>query len=102
MANFLVLGGGTGGIVISHILQKKLKKEHQITLIDRRNEHIYYPSYPLLMIGKREPAAITRKLGRLEKKGIRFLQTDVQEIKTSPSEVITSTGKIPYDYQGSA
>lgn len=54
----LVLGGGIGGVVAVNSLSKRLGKEHIITLVDRRTEHRFPPSYPWLMMGWSAPTKL--------------------------------------------
>ena len=49
--NIVVLGGGVGGLVASNKLRKKLSKEYQIFLIDRRTQFEFTPSYLWVMTG---------------------------------------------------
>ncbi len=99
LSTVLILGGGTGGVVAANVLSKALdKKKHQIKLVDRKDSHIFQSSYPLLMVNKRKPQAISRKLDRLSKKGIEFIQAEVEKISPERSSVQTDKGMIDYDY----
>lgn len=99
MSTVLILGGGIGGVVTANVLSKTLdKKTHKIKLIDRNKNHVFYSSFPLLMINKRKPQHITRELERLTKKGVEFIQSEVKKIDVKQEEVETSKGKIKYDY----
>ena len=44
MAKVLILGGGFGGVVAAERLAKQLGEEHQITLISRSRQFIFYPA----------------------------------------------------------
>lgn len=99
MSTVLILGGGTGGVVAANVLSKTLsKKKHQIKLVDRKDSHFFYSSYPLLMVNKRKPQAITRKLDRLNKKGVEVIQAEVEGISPESYGVQTDQGLINYDY----
>lgn len=98
MSSILVLGGGTGGIVAANVLSKTLDKKHKIQLVDRKDSHIFYGNYPMLMVNKRKPQDLTRKLERLQKKGIEFLQAQVEGVNPERSNVSTNQGNIEYDY----
>ncbi len=37
----LILGGGSGGVVAATHLGRALGTDHEVTLIDRRAEHVY-------------------------------------------------------------
>ncbi len=98
MATILILGGGTGGVVAANVLGKALNSDHYITLLDRNDRHIFYGAYPFLMVNKRKPEEITRKLTRLGKKGIHFSQTNVKGVTPEQKTVETDEGPFKYDY----
>lgn len=54
MANVLILGGGFAGVVAAEALAKRLGSEHQITLISRHRDFIFYPSLVKLAFGQVE------------------------------------------------
>jgi sulfide:quinone oxidoreductase len=94
----LVLGGGSGGIVAATRLARRLGGQHQVTLIDRRDEHVYMPAFLFLMVGQRRPQEITRKLDRLRRRGVDVVQAEIQGIDPARQEVATSAGALPYDH----
>lgn len=95
----LILGGGSGGIVAATKLGRELGRKHDVTLIDRRSDHVFMPAFLFLMVGQRSPEEITRKLKRLEKRNVKVLQAEVTGIDPSRQEVEVDGGKrIPYDY----
>ncbi|ATW27985.1 NAD(P)/FAD-dependent oxidoreductase [Candidatus Formimonas warabiya] len=98
MQRTLILGGGAGGIVASSVLKKAMGSAMQVTVVDRQPNHYYPASFPLLMIGERKPADITRELKRLERKKIETLLDEVVEIDTAGHRVITKQRCLDYDY----
>ena len=94
----VVLGGGSGGIVAATKLGRTLGADHDVTLIDRRADHVYMPGFLFVMVGQRRPEDITRKLKRLEKRNIRVLQAEVLGIDPGRQQVILESTAIPYDY----
>lgn len=70
----LVLGGGTGGIVVANRLRKKLPRQHRVVLIEREANHVFAPSFLWLMTGLRTPEKISRPLSKLEKHGIELIR----------------------------
>jgi sulfide:quinone oxidoreductase len=93
----LILGGGIGGVVTANKLSKKLDKEHEILLIDKRTKHRFPPSYPWLMMGKREPNQVTRPLNRLNNKGIQYVNDEVLKIDPANRLIKTTTKDYTYD-----
>ena len=93
----VVLGGGSGGIVCANELRKKLGGEHRIILIDKDEEHTFYPSLLWLIFGLRKPEQIKRSLRALTKKGIEFIQGEVTEISTEKKSISLNRQNINYD-----
>lgn len=76
----VILGGGSGGVVAANTLRKLLPREHRIVVIDKEPDHLFAPSLLWLMIGGRSAAQISRPLDRLKRKGIEFIQGEIQAI----------------------
>ncbi len=96
--NIVVLGGGSGGIVVASHLGHRLGREHTVTLIDRRPQHVFQSSFLWLATGKREPSDITRSLSAIGKRHVRFVQDSVLHIDTDKKRVTTASGELPYDF----
>jgi len=94
----LILGGGVGGHVTANLLRKKLDKEHEVLLVDKKTQYEFSPSFLWATMGWREPSQITRNLSLLEEKGIRFINAEVLKIEPSARSVKTSAGEFTYDY----
>lgn len=98
MAQIVVLGGGFGGVVAATELRKNLGNEHKVILIDKSREHLFTPSLLWLVLDERKPENVQRDLGVLNKKGIEYVNAEVQKIDPSNKTVITSAGETIYDY----
>lgn len=96
-ANIVVLGGGSGGVVAASHLGHTLGKDHNVTLIDQRPEHVFQSSYLWMTIGRREPSDISRDLTAVGKRHVRFLNDRVVAVDTEARKVITEHGETPYD-----
>ncbi|MBI2135478.1 NAD(P)/FAD-dependent oxidoreductase [Candidatus Woesearchaeota archaeon] len=94
----LILGGGTGGLVVANELRKKLGKEHKIILIDKNDKHIYAPSFLWLMAGNRKAENIQKQLEALKRKGISFVNEKVTSILPDKKTVKTEKNEFSYDY----
>jgi len=94
----VVLGGGSGGLVAATQLARTLGKGHEVTLVDRRSDHVFMPGFLFLMVGARRPQDITRKLKRLERHNVRVLQAEIQGIDPQRQEVILDSGPLTYDH----
>jgi len=94
----LILGGGIGGLVSSSILKKRLGERARIVLIERKRSFQFPPSYPWVMLGKREPEQVQRKLTALEKKGIEVTHGEISKIDPSNHTVHVDSSTLSYDY----
>lgn len=96
-ANIVVLGGGSGGVVAASHLGHALGREHNVTLIDQKPEHVFQSSYLWMTLGRREPSDITRDLTAVGKRHVRFLNDRIVAIDTRAHQVVTEHGVTPYD-----
>ncbi len=94
----VVLGGGPGGVVTANVLSKTLPPKSRIVLVDRKESHHYQGSFPLLLVNRRQPRKITRKLENLSRKGIEFFQAEVERVLPTQRLVETDRGPLEYDY----
>ncbi|MBS1809811.1 MAG: FAD-dependent oxidoreductase [Acidobacteria bacterium] len=103
MANVLVLGGGFAGVVAAESLAKRLGHEHQITMISRQREFIFYPSLVKLAFGQVEVGDITYDLreAMLDRR-VKFIEAEVAYPDPDNKCVVVPhgevQGKIPYDF----
>jgi sulfide:quinone oxidoreductase len=94
----VILGGGCGGVVAATHLGRKLGADHDVILIDRRADHIFMPAFLFVMVGQRQPREICRSLKNLEKRNVKFVQSEILGIDPSRQEVLLQSQKINYDY----
>ena len=94
----VVVGGGFGGVAAARTARALLDSEHQVTLVDRARRTFLCGAFPLLIVGERETAKVSRSLGSLANRGVRYLQAEVHSIDVGSKTVSTSTGKLDYDY----
>ncbi len=98
MARVVILGGGVGGIVAANRLRRRLDRQHRVVLVDRQPQQAFSPSFLWMMLGRREPADISRDLGRLARKGIEVVTEEVREIDPGTRRVTTERQEIRGDY----
>ena len=96
-ARTVVLGGGVGGLVAAHELRRRLPTSHRVVLVDRSADHTYQPSLLWEIVGQRRPDQFRRPLDRLERKGIEFRNTEVEELDLDNKVVRTGSGDLDYD-----
>ena len=96
--NVVILGGGFGGAATAITLRKLLDTEHSVTVVDRVSRTYLGASMARLAIGDREPAKISRSLGALTQRGVRYHQAEIEEIDTTNQSVKTSVATLNFDY----
>jgi hypothetical protein len=103
MAKVLILGGGFAGVVAAERLAEQLGDEHQITLVSRSRQFVFYPALVRLAFGKAEPADVSFDLRHtLLNRRINFIEAEVAYIDPSERNVTIAhgqvEGKLAYDY----
>ena len=103
MAKVLILGGGFGGVVAAERLAEQLGDEHQITLVSRSRQFVFYPELVRLAFGKCEMKDVSFNLrGTMLNRRINFIEAEVARIDPFERKVIIAhgdvEGKLPYDY----
>lgn len=103
MANVLILGGGFGGVIAAERLAQTLAPEHQISLISRADQFIFYPALVRLAFGKCTPDDISFDLRKaMLDRRIRFIRAEVARVDPDERTVTTAHGevggKLNYDY----
>ena len=94
----VILGGGTGGVVAANVLRQLVPPAHTITVIDRRENHQFQASFPLVLIGHRRAEDVVRPLSALREKGIEFVQAEITGVDLQTRQVHTNVGTLAYDY----
>lgn len=92
----VVLGGGFGGLRAVHTLARA---PADITLIDRRNFHLFQPLLYQVAIGGLSPANICAPLrGALRKqKNARVLLAEAKDVDVAGRRVLLEDGEVSYD-----
>lgn len=103
MAKVLILGGGFAGVVAAERLAEQLGDEHQITLVSRSRQFVFYPALVRLAFGKAEQGDVSFDLRQtLLNQRINFIEAEVAHIDPDEKNVTIAhgevEGKLPYDY----
>src|SRR5712692_1459822 len=92
----VIIGGGFGGLTAA----KRLKRAPaHVTLIDRRNFHLFQPLLYQVATGALSPANIAAPLRALLKRqtNTQVVLAEVVDINVANQRVVLSDGTIPYD-----
>ena len=103
MAKVLVLGGGFGGVVAAERLADQLGDEHQITLVSRSRQFIFYPALVRLAFGKCQKDDVSFDLRHtMLSRRVNFVEAEVAHVDPFQRKVSIAygqvEGKLPYDY----
>lgn len=94
----VIVGGGFAGLSAAKRLAKE--KQVRITLVDRRNHHLFQPLlYQVAMAGL-SPADIAAPIRSIVSglKNVRVVCSEVHAVDAENSTLMTSSGPISYDY----
>jgi sulfide:quinone oxidoreductase len=94
----VVIGGGFGGAAAARTARSLLGREHEVVLVDRSRRTYLCGSFPLLIVGEREAAKVSRSLGVISRRGVRCVEAEVERVDTAARMVATSAGREQYDY----
>jgi NADH:ubiquinone reductase (H+-translocating) len=96
--NVVIIGGGFAGLNAAKALARE--KRVAVTLVDRRNYHLFQPLlYQVAMAGL-SPADIAAPLRSIlsKQQNVRVLCGSVDSISVAQRQLQTSFGELPYDY----
>jgi NADH dehydrogenase len=98
MARVVIVGGGFGGLLAAKALAGK--PEVDVTLIDRRNFHVFQPLLYQVATGGLSPADICAPLRSVLRnaKNIRTVMAEVTGFDLDGRRVLLADGEFPYDY----
>src|SRR5687768_5255063 len=103
MAKVLVLGGGFGGVVAAERLALLLGDEHQITLVSRSRQFVFYPALVRLAFGQCEKEDVSFDLrNTMLSRRINFVDAEVAHVNPDERKVTIAHGQVQgilsYDY----
>ena len=99
MKKLVILGAGCGGTMMANKMRKLLdRKEWEITIIDRDNNHDYQPGYLFVPFGINTEKEIRKTKREFIKPGIRFVISELANVDWEKQVITTETaGKFSYD-----
>ena len=103
MARVVILGGGFGGVVAAERLAEQLGEEHQITLVSRSRNFVFYPALVRLAFGKCEKNDVSFDLRHaMLNRRVNFIEAEVAHLDPFEKEVTIAhgevEGKLAYDF----
>lgn len=93
----VIIGGGFAGLAL---VEKLKNKELQVVLFDKNNFHQFQPLFYQVATSALEPDSIVFPFRKQINgyKNVLFRLAEVEEIQPSSNTLVTSKGKVHYDY----
>jgi len=92
----VILGGGFGGLYTAQALKSP---DLSITLVDRRNFHLFQPLLYQVATGGLSPGDIASPLRAVLKRGgLQVISAEAVDIDPKGQKVLLSDGELPYDF----
>lgn len=100
MAKIVFIGAGLGGMAGAYEMKDALGDQHQVVVINEKEDFQFVPSNPWLAVGWRVSDQISFPIRPyLEKKNIEFIAKRVEQIDPQQNNVSLNDGtQINYDY----
>ncbi len=98
MAHVVIIGGGFGGLYAARALRGEPVR---VTLIDRRNHHLFQPLLYQVAMAALSPGDIASPIRWILRKqrNVEVLLADATAIDTASRRVILTDGEVRYDYR---
>lgn len=93
----VIIGAGTGGIVLANALRRKLDSGHRVVVIERSEIHAFPPSFLWMMVGQRTRAEISRPLRSLLASGVDLRIGEAGEVDPAGRTVRVGSESVAYD-----
>ena len=95
----VILGGGTGGIIVANLLSRKAKKEADVTLVSKMDNVFYEADLPFRIFDEKSLKNMYKPVRKIVNKRVNILKEEVTGLNVEKQLVsFKSGGSIPYDY----
>jgi NADH dehydrogenase len=93
----VIVGGGFGGLASAKALAEA---PVQVTLLDRRNHHLFQPLLYQVATAVLSPADIAQPIRSVlrDQENVEVVLGDANSVDTAAKAVVLEDGRIPYDY----
>ncbi len=98
MKHVVVVGANFAGATAALEIKRKLKNDVEVTVIDRQENSLYFPSLIWVPIGRREVEdCLVPRRPVFDKRGINFVVDTAVSVDPDKREVVTLNGSNTYD-----
>lgn len=95
----VVLGGGVGGTLVANLLDKRLKRDAHVTVVDPTGMHLYQPGFLYVALGQANGRWLSRDERTLLRPGVNLLVDGARRIDPSARTVELERGAhVAYDH----
>ena len=96
----VIVGGGFAGVNAAKTLGKLGKNKVRVTLVDRRNHHLFQPLLYQVATAGLNPADISAPIRRLMRsyRNVEVHLAEVTQVLPNEKRVVTTRGDLEYDY----
>ena len=95
----IILGGGTGGVIVANLLGRKAKKQAEITLVSKQENVFYEADLPYRIFDKKSLKSQYKPVRKVVNKNVNVLLEEVTGLDLENKSVSLKSGKnISYDY----
>lgn len=96
-ARVVIVGGGFAGLAAAHALDRA---DVLVTLVDRRNHHVFQPLLYQVATASLSPADISAPIRSVVRRqaNCQVVLAEVTGVDVERRRVMTTTGELPYDY----
>ena len=93
----VIVGGGFGGLAAA---KKFSRSEFHVTLIDKRNYHLFQPLLYQVATATLNLESIAHPVRAIMrgKRNVQFQMAEVQKVDLAEKKLQTTLGEVPYDY----
>ena len=98
MKQVVVVGGGFAGLSAARALGRE--PEVEVTLVDRRNHHLFQPLLYQVATAGLSPAEIAAPIRSLLSRfaNVRVLRSEAERVDVAARTLHTDSGALPYDW----
>lgn len=97
--HIVILGGGTGGVIMANLLGRKTKKLAEVTLVSNKENVLYEPDFVFRVFDKKKIEPQYKKLRKTVHKRVNILYEEVTGVDSKNQNISFESGEtINYDY----
>jgi len=98
-ARIVVLGGGVGGTLVANLLDKTLRRDAEVTVVDPTGMHDYQPGYLYVALGEASGHWLSRDERTLLRSNVELAVEEAVRIDAEAQKVeLGRGGNLAYDY----